>query len=291
MLLTMRREVIAVRKGSIIFGTFDGLHKGHFEVLRQAELPATVITFPYPPAMEEEKELLLSPLLKKNRLLENGFSVRILDFSKVSHIEAEDFLEKMDAEYKPKIMCCGFNYRFGHCGKGNAALIKRFCEERGIEAKILPVVEQDGVRISSSFIRDLIKRGEVEKANKLLTRPFSISGEVLHGDSRGRTIGHPTVNFFYPEEIVKARHGVYAAACSIEGKRYTAVTYVGNRPTYELDRCIVETNLLGFSGDLYGKHIEIELLSFLREEKKFDSLDQLKAQIESDIASAQQKNT
>ncbi len=279
-----------MRNGAIVLGTFDGLHKGHMAVLNSAKEyeKKTVITFNTPPAMDEDPELIMSSAEKNERLEEMGFSVSVLDFSKVHGIAAWDFLEMMDEKYAPEIICCGFNYRFGYCGKGDAELIKEFARQKGIKAFVAPAVSEAEVRVSSSLIRELIKRGEMEKAKSLLGERFSISGEVLHGDSRGRTIGIPTVNFFYPEKIVMARHGVYAATALLDGREYKAVSYIGNRPTYQLDRCICETNILDFSGDLYGKKIKIVLREFLREDKKFDSLEELKQQIEIDILAARQ---
>lgn len=279
-----------MRNGAIVLGTFDGIHKGHMAVLDSAKEynPKTVITFAVPPAMDEQPELILTAAEKNQRLEEMGFSVSVLDFSKVHSIPAADFLEMMDEKYLPEIICCGFNYRFGHLGKGDAELIKSFAEKKGIKAFIAPAVSEGDIRISSSLIRELIKRGEMLKAASLLGEGFSVSGEVLHGDSRGRTIGIPTVNFFYPENIVMARHGVYAATAVLDGREYKAVSYIGNRPTYQLDRCICETNILDFSGDAYGKRVKIILREFLREDKKFDSIHELKSQIEKDILAARQ---
>ncbi len=277
-----------MRKGAIVLGTFDGLHKGHMAVLGLANeySPKTVITFDFPPAMDERKELLMLPGEKNEELERLGFSIETLDFSKVHSIPAEEFLHQMDEKYHPEAICCGFNYRFGYCGKGGVDTIKAFCSARGIKVLIADAVSAGDVRISSSFIRELIKRGEMEKANAMLSAPFSVSGEVSHGDSRGRTMGTPTVNFFYPEGLVAARHGVYAACALVDGREYAAVSYIGNRPTFHLERCICETNLLDFSGDLYGKRLKISLLSFLREDKQFSSLDELKKQIQSDILNA-----
>ncbi len=274
-----------MRKSAIVLGTFDGLHKGHEAVLSLADefQSKTVITFPFPPAMDEKRELLISEKEKNRRLSARGFELCVLDFGKVCGMEAESFLEWIYEKYSPAAICCGFNYRFGHGGRGNTELIKRFCETKGIGALIAEAERENDIKISSSLIRELIKRGEVAHANSLLGRPFSVCGSVLHGDSRGRTMGIPTVNFPYPEDIVMARHGVYAARAVVNGERFKAVSYIGNRPTYQLDEVICETNLLDFAGDLYGKTVTVELCEFLRDDRKFSSKEELKAQIEKDI--------
>ena len=195
-------EVIHLRKGSLALGTFDGLHKGHEAVLLSAKMPARAITFYMPPMAEKHSELLMEPEEKIKRLQKMGFETTVLNFEDVKDIEACEFLEQIDREYRPAVICCGENYRFGHFGKGDVSLLKSFCEEKGIEARISPMKDKDNVKISSSVIRSLIKSGNLKEANEMLTEPFSISGEVIHGDSRGRKMGIPTVNFFYPENIV-----------------------------------------------------------------------------------------
>ncbi len=279
-----------MRRGSVVLGTFDGLHMGHNAVLSSAVSPATVITFDVPPAMRGKLEMLFTPSDKKECMTERGFSVDTLRFSEVCSIEAEDFLAQIDEKYKPAYICCGENYRFGRGAAGDINLIKAYCDKNGITACISPLVELDGVKISSSYIRGLIKEGDIARANRLLYKPFSIFGRVEHGDSRGRTIGLPTINFFYPENLVEPRHGVYGARLFIKGKEYSAITYIGKRPTYQLDRCICETNILDFTGDIYGEDIKVELLSFIREDKKFDSIEELKAQIENDIKALKKTN-
>ncbi len=275
---------------AIALGSFDGLHIGHIEVLRSANSceTAVALAFSVPPSMvmSGKKELLLPPDKKRSMLEEIGLSVEEMSFEDVRNTEPLDFLLGIYERFKPKKICCGFNFRFGKNAAGDIALLRVFCEERGITLSVTPPVEQDGERVSSSRIRALISDGHLEKAEKLLSRPFTIEGRVQGGDRRGRSLGFPTANFYYPDDLVIPRHGVYAATCPIDGRTYKAISYIGFRPTFSLERVIVETYLLDFEGDLYDRELKVELRRFIREDRKFSSADELKKQIALDIESA-----
>ncbi len=278
---------------ALALGTFDGLHTAHRQVLALADgcENKIALTFDVPPAMvlKNQCELIISADKKEKMLKELGFSAERLDFSAVRNIEPYDFLNYIKDKYKPDRICCGFNYRFGKNGAGDIALLSSFCKEQGIELCVADAVDIDGARVSSSRIRELIRRGEIIKANELLSYRFSLEGIVTHGDGRGRTMKHPTINFPYPEKTIMARHGVYSSRCIIDGVEYRAVTYIGTRPTYLIDGCICETNILDFTGDLYGRTLCVELCEFLRDDRKFASKDELKAQIELDIKMVMEK--
>lgn len=281
--------MILVTDTALALGSFDGIHVAHRSVLSEAlthENPIAV-TFQIPPGMvlSGRCELLLSIDKKKELLEKMGFAVEPLDFSSVRETEPEAFLEYLLKKYSPRKICCGFNYHFGKGGKGNVEILSSFCKKHGIELSVTPVVEALGDRVSSSRIRALLKSGNVKDANTLLAREFSLCGTVAHGDERGRTIDFPTVNFPYPESLVELKHGVYAASCEVNGREYPAVCYVGNRPTYKLPAPTVETHLIGFSGDLYGQTLEVKILDFLRDERHFSSLTELKEQLKKDIES------
>ena len=275
---------------AIALGSFDGLHIGHIEVLRSAKTAKTAVAlaFSVPPAMvmSGKKELLLPPDKKRAMLEEMGLSVEEMAFEDVRNIAPLDFLLGIYERFNPKKICCGFNFRFGKNAAGDIALLRSFCEERGITLSVTPPVELDGERVSSSRIRALIADGHIEKAEKLLSRPFFVEGRVQGGDHRGRILGFPTANFYYPDDIVIPRHGVYAAACPIDGRTYKAISYIGLRPTFSLERVIVETYLLDFEGDLYDRELKVELRHFIREDRKFSSAEELKKQIALDIESA-----
>ena len=283
------------KKGTAVaLGTFDGLHIGHKAVLSAAlkftDCDAVAVTFGEPPKRHTSGEFvpMLMTAEEKNRALrEMGFSaVDVLDYDKVRDIPARDFLDMLFKKYDIKAVTCGFNYRFGAGGSGDAALLTAYCHEHKAEAVVCPASTVSGQTVSSTLIRELISDGKIPFANTLLGRRFSISGKVIHGDARGRTIGFPTVNQLLDPEIVTPLFGVYATAVTVGGRMYPAVTNIGIRPTFLLKKPMSETNIIGFEGDLYGDDIRVELLSFLRPETGFDGIDQLKAAIANDAEAA-----
>ena len=186
----------------------------------------------------------------------------------------EDLLERGAAGF-----VCGDDFRFGNKGEGDGEKLQRFCRERDIPCIIVPEQTVDGVRISSTHIRQLIEGGEMETAVKFLGHPHILSGQVIPGRKLGRTIGIPTANIALPEMLVQPKLGVYASEAYFEGKKVPAVTNIGSRPTVGGHQVRAESWLLDFEGDLYGKEISLAFHTFLREEKKFPTLEALQAQI------------
>ena len=157
----------------------------------------------------------------------------------------------------------------------------------GYELCVFPKIKEDGEVISSTRIRRELAQGRIEKANRLLGDPYFVRGEVVHGNALGRTIGMPTANLLPGEQKLLPVYGVYATRVEVEGKTYGGVTNVGVKPTIGADRANVETTLLDFEGNLYGKQMTVYFLDFLRPEQRFDSLDELKAQISRDKETAE----
>lgn len=280
-------------KTALALGTFDGLHMAHREVLSLADgyENKVAITFSVPPAMiiAGKCELIISAEEKAKKLNNLGFSTDVLDFSTVRNMEPEKFLRFLVDKYNPQMICCGFNYRFGKNAAGDIDFLYAFCKQQKIELLVAKPVEYESERVSSSRIRRLLADGNIAFANKLLGYSFSVGGTVCHGDGRGRTIGSPTVNFSYPQDIVVVRHGVYAGGVDIDGTRYDTVTYIGNRPTYKTETVVCETNILDFTGNLYEKELYVNLKEFLRDDRKFDTLEELKKQIATDIEKVKNK--
>lgn len=274
-------------KTALALGTFDGVHIAHRFVLDLPDAYKKVaVTFSMPPKMtfNKEKELLMSNEEKEEILKSLGFEeIEILDFESVKDTEPFKFLEFLVEKFNPSIISCGFNYRFGKDGAGDTELLKTFCNQRGIECLIRDAVMKNGEIVSSTSIRNLLKNGEIERANNLLQSEFSYTALVEKGDQRGRTIGFPTINQRYPDNLVKLKFGVYSTKVVIKDKAYNGITNIGIRPTFQSDYIISETFIKDFSGDLYGQKVKIIPQKFLREEIKFASLDELKKQIEKDL--------
>ncbi len=273
---------------SAALGTFDGLHEGHIGVLKGAlsSENAICITFSYPPS--EKDRAIIQPHIKLRRLSEMGFSkVVSLDFKEVKDIPPKDFLDMLNQKYGVTNFCCGFDYRFGKGGSGNAEFLREYCSDRGYTATITPQYTKNGTKVSSTDIRRFIEAGEIEKANALLSQPYSLEMPVIHGDARGRTLGYPTLNQPLPSGICKMKFGVYISKVVVDGITYKGITNVGVRPTYLLKTPMCETYIIGFKGDAYGKTITLMPEKFVRAEEKFDSITELKNAIEQDVKIAE----
>lgn len=268
-------------------GSFDGLHLGHRQVigntLSAPGLRPAVITFQQNPSGSLQKKPV--PLLTTNEqklalLEEMGVEVvYLLSFEQIRDMEPEDFVEALYRVCRVRALSCGFNFRFGKNGRGDAGLLKELCREKGMELSVTPPVSVAGETVSSTRIRACLEQGDVQQAGQLLGRPFGYDFEVTHGRQLGRTWGTPTINQPFPQGYVLPRFGVYASLVEVEGQKYYGVTNIGVKPTVGSDCALSETWIPEFSGDLYGKKVPVELLDFIRPERKFDSLDQLKNEI------------
>lgn len=278
------------RRVLVALGTFDGLHLGHKKVLLSdtTEYDEKIALM-----FDEHPQKTLSgnvpgELLtngKRNEILKEwGYIPEFLDFLEISDFSPEEFVDKILVEkFNATALCCGFNYRFGKGAKGDVALLKRLCAEREIKLTVCDEVDFEDAPISSTRIRDCLKKGDIRTANKMLGRYFSYDFEVVHGDARGRILGSPTINQFFSDNFTVAEYGVYASFTIVNGKKYISVTNIGVRPTIEgVSEKRSETNIVGFEGDLYGQNIEVFLVEKLRGEMVFKSLDELSARISAD---------
>lgn len=278
------------RRVLIALGTFDGLHIGHKKVLlsdtsEYDEKIALMFTEHPQKALSGDVPGELVTDKKRNQLLKEwGYTPEYLDFTEVSRLSPEEFVDKILIEkFNATALCCGFNYRFGNGAKGDVSLLKKLCAEREIKLTVCNQVEYDGAPVSSTRIRECIKNGDIRTANKMLGRYFSYNFEVVHGDARGRTLGSPTINQFFSDNFTVADFGVYASFTVVDGKKYISVTNIGIRPTIQGgSEKRSETNIVGFDGDLYGQDIEVFLVEKLRGERAFNSLDELSESISAD---------
>lgn len=278
------------RRVLIALGTFDGLHIGHKKVLlsdtsEYDEKIALMFTEHPQKALSGDVPGELVTDKKRNQLLKEwGYTPEYLDFTEVSRLSPEEFVDKILIEkFNATALCCGFNYRFGNGAKGDVTILKKLCAEREIKLTVCNQVEYDGAPVSSTRIRECIKNGDIRTANKMLGRYFSYNFEVVHGDARGRILGSPTINQFFSDNFTVADFGVYASFTVVDGKKYISVTNIGIRPTIKGgSEKRSETNIVGFDGDLYGQDIEVFLVEKLRGERAFNSLDELSESISAD---------
>ncbi len=289
----------AARGGTVALGNFDGVHLGHAAVLRAAhaarpDLPLAALTFePHPREhfRPEDPPFRLTLLLAKAAAL-RALGVRhihALPFgAELAAMGAEDFVEQvLHRGLGARHLACGADFAFGHRRGGDVAFLRGAAEARGIGLSVVPHLDDAEGPISSTRIRRLLQDGYPERAAALLGRPFAITGTVSHGDKRGRTIGFPTANIPLGRHLEAAR-GVYAVRATLaDGRVVPGVANLGRRPTAGGDPVSrLEAHLFDFEGDLYGQEASVALLRFIREERKFDSFEALKAQIALDAAAA-----
>lgn len=284
-----------MKKKIFALGFFDGVHLGHQALLEACcQLAAArdampcAVTFDLPPSavLQNTQPNMINTGQDRERLLRQFGIGPIYTYHATREslsVSWRAFLEEL-VEYGADGFVCGYDYRFGCGGEGNSEKLASFAAERNLPCSIVPEQTMDGEKISSSRIRTLLEQGALEKANRLLGHPHILTGTVVSGQGLGRTIGIPTANLRLPEELLPPAFGVYACTALVENKTCVAVTNIGVRPTVNGENVTVEPWILDFSGDLYGKSITLSFHKYLRPEQKFDSLDELKAQIQKDAA-------
>ena len=290
----------SLRGACISIGNFDGVHRGHASMLHQlkelaAELcvPAAVVTFdPHPIAIlrpEFTPPLLTTREERRRLLLESGIAaVFVLPVStSLLQLTPEQFFEQVVlGKFHARGMVEGPNFHFGRDRAGSVDTLQTLCHNASIACRIVSPADDGAEMISSSRIRGLLCRRAVADAVRLLGRPYGISGFVHRGAQRGRTIGFPTANLTGIETLLPA-HGVYAGTADVNGQRWPAAVSIGPNPTFGEQREKIEVHLAGFTGDLYGLRLNVDLLSEIRPLQSFNSASQLIAQITADVAVVQ----
>ena len=285
-------------------GIFDGVHKAHQQLIQRLndlksdhKTESLLVTlWPHPRYVlnkDAENLKLLSTLEEKIYRLEKAGldNLLLIPFSKdFSRTPFDVFINQVLVEkLKVKHLVVGFNHHFGKDRQGSFDNLKEYGEKGGFTTERLSKVEVDGEGISSSKIRDYVWQGDLEKVNKMLGYTYTVSGLVIHGNKVGRELGFPTANIELPEiyKILPAE-GVYAVEATIDGLNYIGMLNIGIRPTIDNRRLkVIEANFFNFAGNLYDKHLTLRFFSRIREEQKFDSLEQLKNQINNDKAEIQ----
>lgn len=293
---------------ALAIGVFDGVHLGHQAVLRRArELGGTgaatvAVTFDHHPAAvlapDRTPPLITTPAQRHRALAALGLAaVLVIRFDEAfSRVPAEAFIRGLaDGFGRLSAVCVGEDFVFGHRRGGDLALLRRLGAELGFQAEGLPAVAADGAPVSSTRIRELLRAGDFPGAGRLLGRPYALAGQVIRGMQLGRRLGWPTANLDVAGRVTPPT-GVYAARArwhpegglSRPPEALPAAVNIGHRPTVAGGAAAlhVEAHLLGFEGDLYGHELELEFTARLRDERRFPSLDELKAQIAADVTAA-----
>ena len=285
--------------GYVIYalGFFDGVHIGHAALLsachslaQEHECAAGVVTFGAHPdglVLGNAPSLINTPE-DRERLLKRDFlmdTVVTLPFDEeMRTMPWEAFLRMLRKDHGAVGFVCGDDFRFGFKGQGNAEILEQYCRAEGLPCAVVPEMKLGETTVSSTHIRSLLEAGDMEKANRFLGHPHILTGEVREGRKLGRTLGIPTANLWIPEGVMVPRYGVYACRAILGNAQYLAVTNIGSRPTVGGHRVTVEPWLLDFSGDLYGKELTLQLHTFLRPERKFESLEELRQEIQKNAA-------
>ncbi|MBR3975723.1 MAG: bifunctional riboflavin kinase/FAD synthetase [Clostridia bacterium] len=293
-------STIFENRTAIALGFFDGLHLAHMQVIkpvldayREKGLVPCVLLFDKHPqsVLSASRVPFLLEDEKRNSILSSlGVKTVFLKFEDIKNLSPEEFIKNILVEkYNVAFVSCGYNYRFGKKAQGDVELLRTLGEEYGFEVSVCENTKLDNESVSSSAIRRAIADGDIIKANKMLGREFSFSAEVFDGDHRGRLLGAPTINQYLPEGIAVPKFGVYASVAVIDGKEMPSVTNIGNRPTFDGVSVRSETYIIDYSGNLYGKTVEVRLFDFIRAEKKFADANELKVQIASDARASEEK--
>lgn len=282
----------------VCLGKFDGIHKGHQLLIehmlsykKQGYL-TTLFTFAlHPSNLFSDKEVhLIDTKEEKHRKLEELGVDIVVEYpftEETATMSPENFIKeilikKLDA----KVVIVGKDFRFGHQRKGNVSLLRKYAQEYGYEVIVFDKLKIDHKVVSSTRIREEIAKGKIQLVNRLLGQPYFILGKVMHGQKLGRTIGIPTINQIAVQGKLLPPNGVYISKVHLDDNLYTGVTNIGCKPTVGTHLKGVETHILDFEGDLYGQIVKVDLYHYIRGEKKFSGIEQLKQQMQKDIEAA-----
>lgn len=299
-LKTMTEETFIPADSVLCLGNFDGVHLGHrqlvdsvldkFETLKINNKSIVSGAWFFDSSSYKLADEIYSLDEKLSVFADLGLDYAIIaDFEEMKSLSPNAFVKDV---LKNDCRCihavCGENFRFGSQAAGNSNTLKELMDDNATIVPLLSIskTNENGelIVVSSTYIRSLLACGAIEKANELLGTNYSICEEVVHGKALGRTIGIPTINQYPINKKIILSNGIYATVCTIDGKKYCGVTNVGTRPTVDNNELKnIETHIVNFNSDCYGKSIKVEFLSRIRDEKKFDGIDKLKNQIQQDI--------
>ena len=278
----------------VLIGNFDGIHLGHQKLISKAKKIAeqkkqklVLITFnPHPREIINNIQMDLILPYKEKKLLLKNYGIDKIDeikfTNKLSKLSAEEFtIEYIYKAHNPSDIVIGKNFKFGHKARGDAKLLKDSLSKK-VKVHSIDIKRLDSLVISSSEIKKLISKGNIDKVNKLLGRNYHISGKVIHGEKRGRLIGFPTTNLSTEWNFLPKK-GVYVSKVVISDKSYQSITNIGVRPTFNANSLQIESHIFDFNKNVYGKKIKIYFLARIRSEKKFETVEKLIENITKDV--------
>lgn len=285
-------DVISNPSGCVItLGFYDGVHIAHRDLIETARLaaekegiPCGIFTFKSESGIKSNTKRIYNTEQKLSIFEEIGVDFTVIaEFDSISHLSAEEFVKKVLIDgLNCKIAVAGFNFRYGKGALGTAETLKRDMQDAGAGCIIRNEMTLEGKTVSATLIRNLLSEGNIEKANRLLGRPYALSGVVTHGNGMGKQLGFPTVNTEFSDDNIPLMRGVYRSVIKIGEELYPALTNVGTCPTFPERKMHAETYIFDFAGDLYNKQTTLFILEFMREEKRFESAEELKMQINID---------
>ncbi|MGO4704778.1 bifunctional riboflavin kinase/FAD synthetase [Microvirga sp. 2MCAF38] len=275
-------------------GNFDGVHRGHRSLIEramQAGRPSAVVTFePHPRLFfqPDKPHFCLTPEPVKLAILQRigltGVFIRRFDQALAS-LSAAAFVDLLASELKLSGVVVGHNFHFGRGREGTPAVMAELCRAKGLDCIVMPAIGEEGEPVSSSAIRSALEQGDIAKANKLLGYRWVVRSDVRHGDKRGRVLGYPTANMSLSADC-RLRHGIYAVRAATAVGVFNGVASFGRRPTFDNGAPLLETFLFDFTGDLYDQMLSVEFVGFIRGEEKFESIEELIAQMDRDSVDA-----
>ncbi|MCY6483927.1 bifunctional riboflavin kinase/FAD synthetase [Clostridium aestuarii] len=279
----------------ITLGSFDGLHMGHMslinktiELSKASNVKSMIFTFKNHPLTTINEDLapkLIITNKTKSKLFEK-IGIDIVNYTNFNEnfmkISPEDFIKNLVKHYNAKGFIVGFNYRFGYKNLGDIELLKNLGHKLGVEVYVMDPVKFNDEVICSSRIRHLLSEGELKKANYYLTRPFMLEGKVIQGKQLGRKLHFPTINLDYNKRFILPRGGVYYSIVEYNNNKYKGITNIGYNPTVKDKKLSIETHILNFDKDIYNENVKIYFIDRIRDEKKFNSLNELSSQISKD---------
>ena len=303
--LSLFNERFSEEKLVVTIGNFDGLHQGHKKIIQEMKnisrdsSAKTMVIFTEPHAKEffsMDKDIMeqparISPWRDKFKNLENeniDFAF-FLKFNKsLQTMNPEIFIERVLGSLNISNLMIGDDFRFGQDRKGDFSMLSNWSKSKDISLSKLPTFSIDNRRVSSTWVRETLSSSDFSKAKNLLGRPYSFEGKVVHGNRLGRLIGFPTANIWLPKNNLPIK-GVFSVKISLDMSEFYGIANIGIRPTVGGTSPVLEVNIFDFKKEIYGKRIKVEFVKKIRDEKKFDSLDDLKKQITKDVNTAKEQ--